>query len=71
MTAHTHDQTPSDDRLLLPAEEAAKVLSISERRLWMLTRTNQVPCVRLRRRDLYSRASLESWIEDRKNGASA
>lgn len=60
---------PTDDRLLLPADDAAKVLSISERHLWTLTRTKQVPCVRLGRRVLYSRAKLEEWVRNQAEGA--
>jgi excisionase family DNA binding protein len=62
---------PSDNRLLLPAADAARVLCISERHLWMLTRTKQIPCIRLGRRVLYSRELLEAWIREETQRASS
>lgn len=67
----SNSKPPADDRLLLPAEDAAKVLSISERHLWTLTRTKRVPCVRLGRRVLYPRAKLEEWVKEQAEEASS
>ena len=48
--------------LLLSSSEAAKALSISERSLWTLTKTEQIPCIKLGRSIRYSVDSLKDWI---------
>lgn len=53
----------TDQRLLLPASEAARLLSISEKTLWSNTSPRgSIPAVRLGRSVRYSRAALERWI---------
>jgi excisionase family DNA binding protein len=47
--------------LLVDAHEAARLLSISERTLWKLTKDGEIQCKRIGRRVLYSRASLEEF----------
>jgi predicted DNA-binding transcriptional regulator AlpA len=55
--------------LLVRAPDAARLLAISERLLWTLTNSGQVPCVRgLGRRVLYSVAALEDLVRE-KSGA--
>ncbi len=53
-------------RLLLTAEQTARALAISPRKLWELTRAGQVPCVRIGRSVRYDRADLEAWIAGQK-----
>jgi len=62
--------TPSPDPRLpmaLRPREAAKMLGVSERFLWQLTRTGQVPSVRLgsgkRRTVRYPLTALTQWLE--------
>ena len=62
--------TVTTPRLLLSAREAAKALNISERTLWNLTQSGDIPHVRAGRRVLYAPADLERWIDSsRKVGA--
>ncbi|MCA9055447.1 MAG: helix-turn-helix domain-containing protein [Planctomycetaceae bacterium] len=60
-----HD-SPEVSRLLLTAEQAAESLTISPRKLWELTSTGQLPCVRIGRAVRYDRADLEAWIAAQK-----
>jgi excisionase family DNA binding protein len=65
VTQHqTRQGDAAADRLLAlyRLEEAAKVLSISPRTLWELTRRGAVECVRCGRSVRYSRAALEAFI---------
>ena len=52
--------------LALRPREAAKVLGISPRLLWQLTKDGHVPCVRVgsgkRRTVLYPLADLQAWL---------
>lgn len=50
---------------LLTSREAAKVLSISPRKLWSLTAGGEIPHVRIGRSVRYSMASLSEWIDSR------
>jgi len=52
--------------LLIKAAEAAKSLAISERRLWDLTDTGELQCVRIGRSVRYDPADLRAWIEKQK-----
>ena len=53
----------ADDRLLIPAREAARMMSVSDRHLWGVThpRGSLVP-VRIGARCLYSPETLRAWI---------
>jgi excisionase family DNA binding protein len=54
--------------LLLTVRQAAKVLSISERTLWGLTKSGDIPAVRFGGRNVrYDPADLRAWIEGAKN----
>lgn len=54
--------------LLLTARQAAKVLSISERTLWGLTKSGDIPAVRFGGRNVrYDPADLRAWIDSAKN----
>lgn len=54
-------------RLLRPPE-AAKTLSISERKLWDLTQQHKIRCVRIGRSVRYSICDLEAFIESQSMG---
>jgi excisionase family DNA binding protein len=58
--------TDRDLNRLLTPREAARVLAVSERTLWGLTRSGQIPCVRIGRSVRYDPADLRRWIESRK-----
>ncbi len=55
-----------DGRLAVRALEAAKMLGISERTLWKLTKNKQIPCKRVgdgcRKTTLYSIRELDAWL---------
>ena len=50
-------------RLLWNEREAAKVLSISPRKLWTLRDSGRIPYVRIDRCVRYADADLKTWIE--------
>jgi excisionase family DNA binding protein len=54
-------------KLLVSSEQAAQMLSISERTLWTLTDTSQIPVVRIGRAKRYAIKDLEAWIEQQKS----
>jgi len=54
-------------RLLLSPREAAKLLSISERTLFTLTKAGEIRAVRFGRNVRYDPADLRAWIESAKN----
>jgi excisionase family DNA binding protein len=60
-------QTP----LLLSLKQAAQALSLSERTVWTMVQTGDLPHLRVGRRLLFSRAALEAWIEKQQSGGSA
>jgi excisionase family DNA binding protein len=60
MTTIQQTDTP---RLLWTSREAARALSISERKLWGLTKEGKVPCVRIGRAVRYLPVDLLSWAE--------
>jgi excisionase family DNA binding protein len=53
-------------RLALGASDAAKALSISERKLWSLTKSGEIPSFRAGKRVLYALTDLVGWIEVQK-----
>jgi len=54
--------------LLLNSREAARILAISPRQLWELTKQREIPCVRIRSSVRYHLADLQAWIEKLKAG---
>lgn len=61
---------PTNQALLLNARETAEALSICEKTLWSVTEPRgDLPCVRIRRRVLYSVDDLRQYIEKKKGGA--
>jgi len=65
----TMSKTETKDRtkLLLNSRETARMLGISERKLWTMTKERMIPFVRLGRSVRYSIKALESWIEKQLN----
>ncbi|MEK6677032.1 MAG: helix-turn-helix domain-containing protein [Planctomycetota bacterium] len=55
--------------MLLNPKEAAKVLSISPRKLWALTASHEIGVVRIGRSVRYSVESLNRFIESRSSGS--
>lgn len=68
-SAHPESPHPPDHRLTVNRREAAQMLGISERLLWTLTNTGEVPHIRLGARVLYPVKALMEWIEARTSGA--
>lgn len=52
--------------LLLTSRDAARLLAISERTLWGLTKVGKIPVVRIGRSIRYDRHDLTRWIEQNK-----
>jgi len=48
--------------LLINAREAARLLGLSERTLWSMTASGEIPHVRIRRSVRYSPHDLAAWI---------
>lgn len=61
-------QNPQDrlERLLLTPREAAEVLRISERKLWGMTASGEIPSLRIGRSVRYDINDLRDWIDERK-----
>jgi excisionase family DNA binding protein len=57
---------PMKNPLLIPAREAARLLSVSERTVWTLTKDGAIPCLRIGRRVLYDPGDLRAWIDRQK-----
>ena len=58
--------TQTTPRLLLTPREAAQTLAISPRKLWEVTKTGGLPCVRIGRAVRYDITDLQSWITAQK-----
>jgi excisionase family DNA binding protein len=56
------ENLPAHQPMLLKPAEAAKVLSISPRKLWSLTKSGEVPHLRVGRCVRYSPDELRAWI---------
>lgn len=54
--------------LLLTLAEAAEALAISPRKLWGMTASGEISCVRLGRCVRYPVDDLRQWIDDQKGG---
>jgi excisionase family DNA binding protein len=50
------------NRAALSPKEAAALLGISEKTLWLRTREGTIPAVKLGRRVLYPTDALEEWL---------
>lgn len=65
---HAGEPIPPHQKLALSASEAAEVLSIGKRKLWLLTNQNAVPHVRLDGRIVYPRHELQRWLSEHTRG---
>jgi predicted DNA-binding transcriptional regulator AlpA len=52
------------ETLLLKSRDAARAMSISERKLWSLTTSGEVRCVRIGRSVRYDPRDLRAWIDE-------
>ncbi|MAT68933.1 MAG: hypothetical protein CMJ58_05360 [Planctomycetaceae bacterium] len=59
-------ETTAPAPLLLTPRDAAQRLAISPRKLWALTASGDVPCVRIGRSVRYDAADLAAWIDAQK-----
>ncbi|UCD51439.1 MAG: helix-turn-helix domain-containing protein [Phycisphaerales bacterium] len=57
---------PHAQPLLLTARQTARLLSISERSLYSLTKAGDLPAVRIGRSVRYDPADIRAWIEGAK-----
>lgn len=57
------------DRLLLKPAEAARLLAISQRTLWSLTREGTIPCVRLGRNVRYIVSDIQGAVDSLRQAA--
>jgi len=55
-------------KLLLKPSHAAEALSISARKLWAMTNSGEIPCVRFGRSVRYDPTDLREWIDSQKGG---
>ena len=64
----TNNPDKGKPKLLLNIQEAAEALGISERKLWGMTDSREIPHVRLGRCLRYPVHELEQWIDENKKG---
>ena len=60
--------TEKQDLAMLTTRQTAKYLAISPRKLWEMTKLNQIPHVRLSRCVRYSLVDPQRWIEAQRQG---
>ena len=65
MFSHRTESTPVEP-LLLTARQTARMLAISERSLYSLTKVGDLPAVRIGRSVRYDTADIRAWIESAK-----
>ena len=58
----------TDLKLLLTPNQAAEALAVSERKLWGMTASGEIPFVRLGRCVRYSIDDLRQWLAEKKGG---
>ena len=66
---NSNNQTTKDVKLLLTIQEAAEALGISQRKLWGMTASREIPHVRLGRCLRYPVGELEQWINEHMEGS--
>ncbi|MBL6707241.1 MAG: helix-turn-helix domain-containing protein [Planctomycetaceae bacterium] len=62
----TTNESPPTPTPLLTVRETADVLRVSERTLWTLTNSGELPSVRVGRSVRYDQNDLAAWIASRK-----
>jgi len=65
------NSTPTKPALLLTATQTAESLAISPRKLWGMTASGEIPCIRLGRCVRYAVDDLHRWIDAQKEGAAS
>ncbi|MBN2180376.1 MAG: helix-turn-helix domain-containing protein [Sedimentisphaerales bacterium] len=63
----TKIQSQIENTRLMTSKNAAKYLCISERKLWDMTKTGEIPAVRLGRAVRYDRSDLDDFIQRAKD----
>ena len=63
-------QDPDVALRLLTSSEVANILAVSERTLWKLTKSGDIPCVHIGRSVRYDARSLDLWIRARESSRS-
>jgi excisionase family DNA binding protein len=53
-----------NEPILVTSKEAAKLLNISERTLWTITNSGQIPCVRILGAKRYHRSDIDQFIRN-------
>lgn len=66
MEAMNTTTTTTDRPMLLRPKDAAKMLALSERTLFALTRAGLLPCVRVGKSVRYDPADLAEWVQKAK-----
>jgi len=66
----TNNPDKGKPKLLLNIQEAAEALGISQRKLWGMTDSREIPHVRLGRCLRYPVRELEQWINEHMEGSS-
>jgi excisionase family DNA binding protein len=62
------NKAPNNDSIALRPHEAARLLTISPRKLWQLTHDGEIPCAKVGKLRLYSREALQRWLTNRLKG---
>ena len=52
---------------LLTSKQAASMLAVSERMLWSMRASGEIPFIRIRRAVRFLVADLQGWIEGNRN----
>lgn len=60
---------PADEQIAYDVRHAAQVLDLSERQVWQLVASKQIPSVKLGRSRRISRADLVAYVEARRTAA--
>ena len=63
--------TSSSPALLVDRHEAARLLAISTRTLWAMTKAGEIDCVRIGKSVRYSPAAIQAWIARKTRGGAA
>ena len=66
-----HHSAPTKPALLLTPRQAAEALAISQRKLWSMTASGEIPHVRIGRSVRYPVDDLRDWIDQQKKGGDA
>ncbi len=63
-----NSSTPTKPALLWTPADAAKALAISQRTLWSMTASGEIPHIRLGRCVRYPLGDLQRWIKEQSKG---